>query len=88
MDKDHMGTWRVRRRYLFWNTLFNMAVIIYCLYKNNDTKIADTAVTMAFVALISSLGSYVFGAVWDDDNRMKRGAPIMRNRPDCNEPKD
>ena len=54
---------------MFAISVFCMVVIGYVLYVGLDTEPADTAVNMAFVVLLGNIGSYVFGACWDDRNR-------------------
>ncbi len=66
-DTSTQGSWKVRRRVMFTVLAFSMAVICYGLWKDN--KVAETAVTMAFTAIMATTGSYVFGATWDDKNK-------------------
>ena len=58
--------WRNRRRMLWLTTIFCMLTISYILYTGASTSVADTAVTMAFFTIMSMVGSYVFGAAWQD----------------------
>lgn len=58
--------WRIRRRYMSGTLVFSMLVIAFCLYRNLDSPVAETAVTMAFVIIGTTISSYVFGAVWQD----------------------
>jgi hypothetical protein len=51
-----------------------MATIAYCLVTRLDSKVAESAVTMAFTTLMAVTGSYVFGATWDDKRSGKPGA--------------
>ena len=60
------GSWAKRRRLMWAVTVFCMAAISYVLRNDMDSGPADTTVTMSFVCLISIVGSYVFGAAWDD----------------------
>lgn len=60
------SSWRIRRRFMFAVTAFCMWVIAYVLWRGLTTGPADTAVTMAFLTLIGIVGSYVFGATWED----------------------
>lgn len=62
------GSWENRRRFMFLIALFCVTTIGWVLYREMDTRVAETAVTMSFVTLISIVGSYVFGATWDDKN--------------------
>lgn len=58
--------WARRRRFLYVVNLFCASVIVYILVKNRTGSVAETAITMAFFVLASSVASYVFGAVWQD----------------------
>ncbi len=60
------SSWKVRRRMMFLVVFFCMWVIGYVLVKDRTSGPADTALTMAFLTIISIVGSYVFGATWED----------------------
>ena len=66
-------SWVLRRRFMWVVSCFCMGVIAYVLGSGLDTAPADTAMTMAFLTLLGIVGSYVFGATWDDHNLMKFG---------------
>ena len=66
-----LGSWRFRRLFLWVVNAFSAFVVIYILAKELDTRPADTAMMMAFLVILGSVGSYVFGAVWDDANKMQ-----------------
>lgn len=68
---QQLGSWRIRRIFLFIVCFFCMWTIGYVLVNKLTTGPADSAVTMSFITLMSALGSYVFGAVWDDNNKSK-----------------
>jgi hypothetical protein len=68
-DWTKPGNWALRRGFMFSVSAFCMAVIAYILWTGLDTEPAETAVSMAFVVLLGNVGSYVFGACWDDKNR-------------------
>jgi hypothetical protein len=59
-------SWRIRRRFMFVTTAFSASVIAYVLGTGLDTRPAETAVTMAFVQIVLTVGSYVFAAAWED----------------------
>ncbi len=70
-----VGSWRVRRAFLFVNTAVSMGVVAYVLANDMRGAVAETAVVMAFANLISSVGAYVFGAAWQDISTIRtRGA--------------
>jgi len=65
--KEQNGpTWKNRRRVIFGSLFFCALTVICVLIRGNDTKIAETAITMSFFMAMSVIGSYVFGAVWQD----------------------
>lgn len=53
---------------MFAISAFCVLVISYVLYRDMQSAVAEVAVTMSFVTLMSIVGSYVFGATWDDKN--------------------
>lgn len=61
-------TWRYRRRFMITIIVFCMVTIGYILLQNLDSESAQTAVSMAFVILGTTVSSYVFGATWQDIN--------------------
>lgn len=63
---EGVGSWRFRRAFLFATVAFCMGTIAWVLAHDMRSKVAETAVTMSFVTLISTVGSYVFGAAWQD----------------------
>lgn len=66
-----VGSWRWRRFFLWAVNVFCGWVIGYSLVERLDTRVAETAVMFAFLTMAGSVGSYVFGAVWDDRNKMQ-----------------
>lgn len=60
------GSWARRRRFMYAVTLFCMAVIFYCVAFAEDTAVTQTALFGSFMVLGGIVGSYVFGATWED----------------------
>jgi hypothetical protein len=58
-------SWKHRRRFLYAVTLFCSAVVAYVLYAGMESRVAETAVTMAFLTITGCVGGYVFGAAWE-----------------------
>lgn len=77
MVKDH---WRMRRRFMIATVVFCKAVIGYVLYNDMTSGSAETAISMAFLIIGSTVASYVFGAAWEDVNKHKRITPRGRSR--------
>lgn len=61
-----LGSWRNRRLFLLGSSLLNAVVILYILFTGKDTSINKTLVEMAFFSQMAYVGSYVFGAAWQD----------------------
>lgn len=61
-----LGSWKLRRRMMFCTVAFCMAVIVYCLVADRDSRVAETAVSSAFYLLAVIILGYVFGAAWED----------------------
>lgn len=66
-----VGSWRWRRLFLWAVNAFSAWVVAYALIERLDSRVAETAVMMAFGTMMTSVGSYVFGAAWDDRNKMQ-----------------
>lgn len=71
------GSWRIRRRFMFVIMAFCMGTICYCLWMGNDTEVAQTAVSMAFLIIGTTVASYVFGAAWQDINMSYKKSRTM-----------
>lgn len=63
---EGVGSWKMRRRFMWIISGFCMWTITYILLKNLDTRVAETAVMSSFLCLGGIVGSYVFGAAWQD----------------------
>jgi len=58
--------WINRRTVIFTALTFCALTVVYCLWKGEDTKIAETAITMSYFLAGSIIGSYVFGAAYEN----------------------
>ncbi|RUQ78151.1 hypothetical protein ELZ22_17305 [Brucella abortus] len=77
-DPSFPYTWRRRRQFMFAVSGFCAAVIAYVLLTDMQSSVAETAVIFAFLALIGNVGSYVFGAAWQDVSNMRVNGPTNR----------
>lgn len=66
------GSWKIRRRIIFSTLLFCAACIVYSMVWQERETIAEVVITNAFLAGGAIIGSYVFGAVWDDRGQRDR----------------
>ncbi len=76
-----LGSWRFRRLFLFASAAFCMATVGYCLWADKNTQVAEAAVTMSFVYLMTITGSYVFGASWEDTQTRRLMAKLESSHP-------
>lgn len=67
--------WRMRRRVILTSLAFCAGVIVYVLAAGLDSRVAESAVNGAYLLMGAVIGSYVFGAVWEDrkDGRQRIG---------------
>lgn len=63
-------SWRYRRGLVFAVSAFCAMVIAYLTARGQDTRLAESIASGAFLLLGTVVGSYVFGAAWDDKNVM------------------
>lgn len=70
-------SWRIRRRIIVATLLFCAGEIIYLTGWGQDTDLASTLANGVLILAGAVIGSYVFGAAWDDRNVMT----AMRRRP-------
>lgn len=59
-------SWRNRRRVIWATLAFCGAVIGYALVWSSDGAVAETAISMAFMTGGAVVGSYCFGAAWEN----------------------
>ncbi|CAO3459896.1 hypothetical protein [Azospirillum argentinense] len=71
--RNLQGGWTIRRRIIVATLLFNAACVVHSMVWQTSEAIAGTVITNAFLMAGGVIGSYVFGAVWDDKG--KRGEP-------------
>jgi hypothetical protein len=61
------GKWEHRRRIIYGTLIFCAICIIYLLlFGKGDNRLQETIAESAFFLAGGVIGSYVFGAVWDD----------------------
>ena len=66
-DRNAGGApWQTRRRLMFTVSGFCMACITWALWVDSDTQVMQAAVAGGFGTMTAIVGSYVFGAVWED----------------------
>ncbi len=71
-DTEYQPKWENRRRTLFATLSFCAAIIVWVVGFGDDTRINDTALQFAFITGGGVLGTYIFGAVWEDLGRLRK----------------
>jgi len=61
------GSWGHRRRIIYGTLVFCAFCILYLMFKGKDSsELHNTIASTAFLLAGGVIGSYVFGAVWED----------------------
>lgn len=63
--------WKIRRKVIFSTLMFCAAEVGYLTFAGQDTQLHQAIATSLILLAGSVIGSYVFGAVWDDNNARK-----------------
>ena len=72
--RSYMPRRRTRRRIVYW-TLFTCAqLVIYVVaWGNPENTLHASTLSWAFTLAGMTIGGYIFGAVWDNQNVLKGG---------------
>ena len=75
--RNRYASWRIRRRIVGLTLAFCAAVVGYSVSVGGDSRVLETAVLGAFALSGAVIGSYVFGAVWEDNTaaRLRKDEP-------------
>lgn len=65
-DPEFRPKWENRRRTLFATLFFCAAIIVYIVGWGEDTRLHETALQFAFITGGGVLGSYIFGACYEE----------------------
>lgn len=60
------SSWKIRRRIIIAVLLWCGAMVTYLSILGRPIQLSETAVNGLLLLMASVIGSYVFGAVWDD----------------------
>jgi len=72
MDTLSFPSWRIRRRIIAVTLVLCAFVVIYLLFQGKDTRLHESLANGAFLLAGSVIGTYVFGAAWDDKHNRER----------------
>ncbi len=74
--------WTIRRRIIHATLVFSACVLIYLIGWGGDTRLNETIATGLIALSGMTIGSYVFGAVWDDKNVLEKAGLEAYRDPD------
>lgn len=57
--------WKYRRRFLLAYTAFVLAMTGWIIFKESDTAVAETFISVSWPSLAALVGAYVIGATWE-----------------------
>lgn len=57
--------WKYRRRFLLAYTSFVLAMTGWIIFKESDTAVAETFISVSWPSLAALVGAYVIGATWE-----------------------
>lgn len=66
--------WKYRRRVVFATLVYIAAALAYLIVRGADTALNQQIALALVGAGTAVIGSYVFGAVWDDKLQKREGA--------------
>ena len=59
-------SWKKRQRVIFGTLLFCAAVVLYITFENTGSRLHESIANSLIMLAGTVVGSYVFGAVWQD----------------------
>lgn len=73
MGSDFEPSWKNRRRTIFASLIFCAFCVAYVMiWGETDSRVHETIVWGAFLTAAGIIGSYVFGAAWENNHLQKR----------------
>ena len=74
MADGRPGSWKNRRRVIFATLLYCALAVGYLIFKGEDTSLHQDIASGLILLAASVIGSYVFGAVWDDTRKINKSS--------------
>lgn len=62
-------SWKIRRRIVIATLLWCSGMVTYLSIFGRPISLSETTISGLLLLMASVIGSYVFGAVWDDKNQ-------------------
>lgn len=66
MRDEKFRSWKIRRRVIVATLVFCASGVAYLIAAGEDTRLHETIASGLILLAGSTVGSYVFGAAWDD----------------------
>ena len=70
-SKLYLDNWPKRRRWMLLTLLWLIGNAQYLIVWGADTALHQNALVTCLGAIVAIIGSYVFGAVWDDVDKRR-----------------
>lgn len=74
MADGRPGSWKNRRRVIFSALIYIAIAIGYLIFRGEDTGLHQDIASGLILLAGGIIGSYVFGAVWDDSRKINRSS--------------
>ncbi len=78
------STWAIRRRIIIGTLLWAACLVTWLAIWGKPTSLSEAIATNLLLLMGGVIGSYVFGAVWDDQSRRK--TEVAQSAVDQSEP--
>lgn len=73
--KVSRDNWKFRRRVVFAALIWIAIMVMYIVWRGHDTALYRDISVALIGAAVAIIGSYVFGAVWDDRSKRRDVRP-------------
>lgn len=80
-------SWKIRKRIVIATLIFCAFCVLWIMMRGDERSVLEVIVMCAFGLAGSTIGAYVFGAVWDDRNVMRELGAKAYEEPPLDEPK-
>lgn len=84
VDLISRSSWAIRRRIIIATLIWCASLVTYLAVWGKPTSLSEAIATNLLLLMGGVIGSYVFGAVWDDQSRRK--ADVAQSAVDQSEP--
>jgi hypothetical protein len=79
--------WKIRRRIVIATLIFCAFCVLWIMFRGTDRGVEEVIVMCSFGLAAAVIGSYVFGAAYDDKNVMRHLGPKAYEEPSQYDPR-